>query len=544
MKRVSLKLVVARYAALIAALFLLCNLTAASFMRSILAENPPTQNENRQVLINEIKLGGDARAEVPKEYITLFNTSNAAISLAGWKLEYAKATFDSQLCQSSNWYAAPETANVTELSGTLAPHQVSPAIERQLNDTGGGAVHVVDATGIVQDLVGWSDQAPCSEGAPATAPSAGKSIQRYLDCTESYPVDTKDNSHDFTSSSTPNPGGLSGKYAETCQSGGGGSGGTNSQTCEGVIINELLPNPAGTDSGHEFIELYNPTKKTISLDGCSLQTSANLKKYNFTNTEVQPDNYLTFYDSQTGLTLPNSGGGTAWLLSPTDELQAINYPDNMGDGVAWARLGNGWQNTYTPTPGAINVLTSTAPCPTDQVRNIETNRCNNIASAPSLTPCRPDQYRNQETNRCRNIVTTLAGLKPCKSGQERNPTTNRCRSSITAAGILQPCKPNQTRNPATNRCRSTAESSSGLKLCQAGWQRNPQTHRCRKAATTAGISDVHDVKGASTTSRSTGWIIAVLAVLTAVCYGIFEWRQELTAHLRQIKHRLPIGLKK
>ncbi|MFH1097325.1 MAG: thermonuclease family protein [Candidatus Desantisbacteria bacterium] len=37
---------------------------------------------------------------------------------------------------------------------------------------------------------------------------------------------------------------------------------------QGIVINELYPNPKGTDSsGGEFVELFNTTDKTVSLDG-------------------------------------------------------------------------------------------------------------------------------------------------------------------------------------------------------------------------------------------------------------------------------------
>ena len=37
-----------------------------------------------------------------------------------------------------------------------------------------------------------------------------------------------------------------------------------------VVINEVLPNPVGDDSGAELIELYSKTDSPLSLDGCIL----------------------------------------------------------------------------------------------------------------------------------------------------------------------------------------------------------------------------------------------------------------------------------
>ena len=38
-----------------------------------------------------------------------------------------------------------------------------------------------------------------------------------------------------------------------------------------VVINELLPDPEGSDSGHEFVELFNNGSETVSLEGLRLE---------------------------------------------------------------------------------------------------------------------------------------------------------------------------------------------------------------------------------------------------------------------------------
>jgi Lamin Tail Domain len=309
-------------------------------------------------------------------------------------------------------------------------------------------------------------------------------------------------------------------------------------TCEGIVINEFLPNPSGSDAGHEFIELYNPTKAAIALDGCSLQTSAGSKTYDLSGAVLQPGQYQAFYDSQTGLTLPNSAGGTVWLLSPTDELQSIDYPANMADDVAWARFNDAWQATYAPTPNAANISMPQAPCPAGQYRDSATNRCRDIATSSSTTlkPCAPDQYRNPATNRCKAKISA-ATLAACAANQYRNPATNRCKLISSTSGSLKPCKPGHERNPATNRCKSTASSNS-LKPCKPGWIRNPATNRCRKGAVKgASIAGIKDVSSPTATG-STQWWLAAGAVLAALGYALYEWRQEITARLTGAKSHL------
>jgi hypothetical protein len=494
-----------------------------------------------KVLITEVKLGGDSfsqginQPKDPQEFITLYNQSNTDINLTGWILEYAKPTYDKNFCSDSNWIAhsISGSASQTALSGILKAGQTSTPVARALTDNTSGSLHLVDFSDknnpAIQDLVGWGSGAPCSEAAVATTPSNGKSIKRYLDCNNS-PIDTGDNSKDFAANQPPSPGTLNNPYQNTCQQDDAASSTPESSqptsTCDGVIISEILPNPAGADTGNEFIELYNPTSGAISLQGCSLQTTGSSKVSNLT-TSLQPGEYHAFYSSETGLTLHNSAGGTVWLLSPSTELQAITYPVNQDDDVSWALINNSWQLTYQATPNAENVLQPTKPCPEGEIRNSDTGYCNSIATltTSNLSACKEGQERNPETNRCRAIVAASAaksaasksssGLTPCKAGQERNPTTNRCKSIVvTASASLKPCPAGQVRNSTTNRCRKSTSASA------------------------AKLANIKDIATGSITNNPHWWL-AGFAAAGATSYGVYEWRQEVWQSLSKIKTKLP-----
>lgn len=282
-------------------------------------------------------------------------------------------------------------------------------------------------------------------------------------------------------------------------------------TCEGVVVSELLPNPAGTDSGKEFIELHNNTSDYVPLKNCSLQVGT--KKFTFADVEMGPGAYVAFNDLVTGLTLPNSSGGNVWLLTPTEEIDKVTYPGGLADDVAWANIDGVWQTTYAPTPGAANISMPLKPCPEGQIRNQENGRCQSA------------------------IVAAVASLTPCKPGQERNPETNRCRNVTTAVSTLVPCKPGQERNPETNRCRNIA-SSNGLAPCPEGQERNPETNRCRKVQNANGstLASVTDVK-AEPSKSSPKWWLAGAAAMFAVGYAIFEWRQEVLRFFTKLTNK-------
>jgi hypothetical protein len=495
-----------------------------------------------KVIISEVKLGGDSYSQGtgqpkdPQEFVTLYNQSDSDIDLTGWTIEYAKTTFDKAYCADSSWisHSVNSSANQTTLSGILKARQASTPIARSLTDNATGSLHLVDMSDknnpTVQDLVGWGTNAPCSESAPATTPSNGKSIKRYLGCSN-QPLDTDNNASDFSSNQPPSPGNLNSPYLNACQQEDPSTSVESPQaqaaTCEGVTISEVLPNPAGADSGSEFIELYNPTSSLIPLQGCSLQTTGSSKVFNFSNISLQPGEYHAFYSNGTGLTLPNAAGGTVWLLSPNTELQAVTYQPSLDDDVTWAQVSGTWQATFQPTPNTANVLLSSKPCPEGEERSVDTGYChaNATLTTSSLSTCKEGQERNPETNRCRAIPATSssktsptkqAGLASCKAGQERNPETNRCKSIVnTASASLKPCPAGQERNSSTNRCRKVSSANATAKLATI-----------KDSATGSIANNPH-------------WWLASFAAFGATSYGVYEWRQEVTRFLGRLKTKLP-----
>lgn len=500
-----------------------------SGMVAALAEN--TETPAFPIIINEVKSGGSNTT--PAEYITLYNQSDQAVSLVGWTMEYAKATFPSVSCDANSWKAVSSSlVTITQLSGTLEAHSVSQPFALAVNDNASGAVHVIDNNHNVTDLVGWGSDtalAPCKEGNQAPMLNANKSLVRYLGCVSSLPINTDDNAEDFMISTSPTPGLTSNVPAPQCTP---DDETENATSCQGVVISELLPNPAGTDTGHEFIELHNTSSAAIDLSGCLLQTNANDETYALTGIALQPGQYHAVNDSQSGLTLPNSSGGTVWLLDAEQELQTVIYPSGMEDDTTWTYADGMWAISYTATPAAANILTSSKPCPEGQIRNSETNRCVAMSSASddSPTPCDPGQERNPDTGRCRAIPSV--STNSCPAGQVRNTETNRCRAVAAASTTTAACKAGQERNPETNRCRNIAAGST-TKACPEGQERNPDTNRCRKIVAAgsgkdgSGLAGVTDVAASEIQKNKPYWAIAGAVLLAAIGYALYEWRQEI-----------------
>lgn len=494
------------------------------------------------ILINEIKSSGSDTTAI--EYVTLYNQSDKDISLDGWVIEFVNTKLPSASCSTTDWKAASTaTSGVTTAVNKLPPGtilaagKVSEPLTLSINNS--GSVHVVDNTKTVVDLVGWgSSSAPaaCKNGTQASVLAGSQSIVRYMNCLSTGPINTNSNADDFMLNKAPDPTKTNLTQAPQCTPPEPElpDEPVTSTTCQSLTISELLPNPASTDTGHEYIELHNTATVDNDISGCSLQTSANSKVFDLAGIVLAADQYYILGDSQSGLTLANSNG-TVWLMDDFEQLQTIIYPVAMEDDTTWALADGQWGMSYTPTPSAANIMTVAKPCPDGQIRNSETNRCVTISSTSSdspaaeLTPCDPGQERNPETNRCRAIsaTATAAGLTTCKAGQERNPETNRCRNIASAM---------------------TTEA----KACPAGQERNPETNRCRKVTAIAnskdgsdGLGGVKDVATEQIQKSKPYWLIAGIVLAGAIGYAIYEWRQEMrlaiTSWLSRFKQAAPHG---
>lgn len=479
------------------------------FPASIAAQTIEKENADAvpEILISEVQSGSVESSG--QEFVELYNNSGEDVEFNNWCLSYKSAT-------GTNWTVK------SQLSGTIKADEffvvsTSGYLENSdgvltsgLADSGGHVrlTQPVESNcddGVTVDLVGWGN-ANSPEESPAEPLARGKSLQR---CSQDGVItDSNNNSSDFKLYDEINPGSLAECSNETEQV---NNDNINSFSCEGIVISEILPNSAGSDTGNEFIELYNPTSDYINLTGCGLQLSGKTNIYRFGDITVNPGGYSAFSDAQTGIVLPNSSGGTVYLLSAQDdELSEVTYPGDLEDDVSWAWFGgNDWQKTYSPTPASANIAQTTKPCSSpDQVRNEETGYCQSVSSSSS---------------------TEEDGLTPCKPDQERNPETNRCRKkSSESDDSLKPCKPGQERNPETNRCKSVASASSSQKSCPAGQERNPETNRCRKVAgaNVANAASTNDVESVPSGSNSAWWIVGI-AALVATGYGIWEWRNDI-----------------
>ncbi|MEX1112248.1 MAG: lamin tail domain-containing protein [Candidatus Andersenbacteria bacterium] len=127
-----------------------------------------------------------------------------------------------------------------------------------------------------------------------------------------------------------------------------------------VYINELLPDPAGSDAEGEFIELKNGGKEPVDLEGWQLddEDGGSSPFVIPPGIVLQPGALYVFSRPETKIALNNTEDDVR-LFSPEGALQSSISYDASSEGVSYARENDSlvYAETATPTPGKENQFT-------------------------------------------------------------------------------------------------------------------------------------------------------------------------------------------
>ncbi len=288
-------------------------------------------------------------------------------------------------------------------------------------------------------------------------------------------------------------------------------------------ITEVMPNAVGTDTGHEYIEIYNPTPQDVDLSDYILMIGKNAEKSYELGTMTMPGgSYLSITDVMLGYSLLNTTTRVELRFYDSQLIDEIVPYQSPSDDMSWSLIDGVWQYSDMLTPGAAN-----QPAAKDEPRS------EGVTTDTSLAPCPAGKYRSPLTNRCRTIESDAAVLASCDADEFRNPETNRCRKISLASVTLAPCNEGYERNPETNRCRKLANDD-GLTPCEDGYVRNPATNRCKKALSDIPSKAADAVKETTKTAEQMNpYVVAAVAGLGVVGYGFYEWRTELASVARR-----------
>jgi DNA/RNA endonuclease YhcR with UshA esterase domain len=304
-------------------------------------DDPPANNPINpgSILINEFV---SDPADSDTEWIELYNNNGFSVDLSGWII-----------------LDGAETA--TELAGTIEAKGANSffVIEKpkgQLNNSGDAIILKDDQENIIDEVYYGNWQAPTG-AVKAPAASDPNSLARQNDGTGTFIVTqtpTKGAANQITPLPVPTiTTTITDNNPEEVQ--------IDYKT---IIINEILPNPAGSDLTEEFIELKNIGANPIDLAGYQLSDNSKmiykLTAKDFSSTMISPNEFFVIKRKISGLAL-NNDTDYVKLISPTDKtLQTIKFTENpvIPEDVSYSRdEQNDWFWNTTITENKANVIT-------------------------------------------------------------------------------------------------------------------------------------------------------------------------------------------
>lgn len=127
-----------------------------------------------------------------------------------------------------------------------------------------------------------------------------------------------------------------------------------------MVINELLPNPAGRDTTSEFIELLNDGVTEVNLAGYILKDKSG-KTYSLRGF-LKSGDYLVLPYSLTKLNINNTGEAV-FMYDPSGRLiDKAEFLLQPKEGASWARRADGtFALTDSVTPGTANQFKEVYP---------------------------------------------------------------------------------------------------------------------------------------------------------------------------------------
>ena len=128
-------------------------------------------------------------------------------------------------------------------------------------------------------------------------------------------------------------------------------------TCEKIIINEIFPNPKGSDTGNEWIELYNKGEDCV-MDAWEIDDAeGGSKPFNINNQDINKTGFLLLPSWKTKITLNNSNESVR-LFNPEKELvDEISFKESAKEDASFSRNEKDefvW--TKNPTPLGTNIF--------------------------------------------------------------------------------------------------------------------------------------------------------------------------------------------
>lgn len=126
-----------------------------------------------------------------------------------------------------------------------------------------------------------------------------------------------------------------------------------------VELSEILPNPSGSETDSEWIELFNNSPDTVSVDRWQIGDNTT-RRFTLTtekqNVQISPYGYLLISRAVSGVSLNNTGEQVTLYAPDGSVVDKVIY-DKAVEDYSFIKINGAWQWTSSLTPGNLNILT-------------------------------------------------------------------------------------------------------------------------------------------------------------------------------------------
>ncbi|MDO8462939.1 MAG: lamin tail domain-containing protein [bacterium] len=291
----------------------------------------------KHVRINEF-VSDPADGDV--EWVELYNTGTSAVNLVDWTIEDGseRTTFLSGVLPVGGFVVVEEPAG-------------------KLNN-GGDRIALHQPDGTLVDAVSYGDwdDGNRSDNAPAVSDPAA--VARVVDG-----GDTDSDARDWVRTEVPTRGAPNVVASVPNPS---ADPAAQSQAAPRrtpiVVLNELYPNPLGSDAEDEFIEIANIGDWGTMLDGWRVRDDLGTEYVINAKdgpTSLGAGGVLALSRSRTGIALNNTGGDAVRLFKPDGDRAAslVEWKGVAEEGLSYARSDRGvWVWSTIVTAGVVNTI--------------------------------------------------------------------------------------------------------------------------------------------------------------------------------------------
>lgn len=300
------------------------------------------------VAINEIAWMGTT-ASANDEWVELHNNTSGTVILDGWVLKAGDGAPEIKLAgiiPANGFFLLERTDDTT------VPDITADLVYRGALGNNGEDLRLIDSSG---NLI---DEADFSSGWPAGDNATKQTMERMVSAWQTSqnpggtPKDINSSgaqaSPNNTSVPTPSPTSTPQTTPEI-----------KTTYSSGVVFNEILPSPEGSDAAEEWIEIYNQNGFEVDLSNWKIEdTIGKTAAYVFpAGTKIPQNGFLALKRPETKIILNNDGDGLN-LFSPNGEKKDTVSYEKAPQNQSYNLISKGWAWSDALTPGSANIVSA------------------------------------------------------------------------------------------------------------------------------------------------------------------------------------------